>query len=275
MLYQAALILALAGGALCENNHYEDEDIDLLQTFGQSLVWEQNTDELWSLEETVIYDEAVEQEGGCCLPDELQCFMGMMIAFQHRGSKLMMGFINYYMDAKQGKAFLDANVTLNGHNMHVTVWQDLNQMMQYTIVSGFGDRCFKTKMTYTKWTSKCIPAGTQKLGDVYFGNRNGDNRINSTWYKFDDKKGTAAYVSFTDTANPNECIPVTLAGYGMYKLPGMKRGRKVPYTVAIDFMNIVPEVKNDEVFKIPAACLKADVSTMSMEKSFLGNILLF
>lgn len=90
MLYQAALILALAGGALCENNHYEDEDIDLLQTFGQSLVWEQNTDELWSLEETVIYDEAVEQEGGCCLPDELQCFMGMMIAFQHRGSKLMM-----------------------------------------------------------------------------------------------------------------------------------------------------------------------------------------
>ena len=65
----------------------------------------------------------------------------------------------------------------------------------------------------------CILAGGSKvLGNVYFGNAEGANHINSTWYQVMDKKAkSTGFVAMMSTGNANECVPVTESAYGFAK----------------------------------------------------------
>ena len=63
-----------------------------------------------------------------------------------------------------------------------------------------------------------ITDGSKVLGNVYFGNQEGANHINSTWYQIVDKKTRdEGFVAIMSTGNANECVPVTESVYGSAK----------------------------------------------------------
>ena len=60
--------------------------------------------------------------------------------------------------------------------------------------------------------------GSKVLGNVYFGNQEGANHINSTWYQVVDKKArSVGFVAMMSTDKANECVPVTESAYGSAK----------------------------------------------------------
>lgn len=84
MLYRATLILALVAVAVCKDKW----------NVGLTGDWERNPFRLHKTSKLLNPVQTVGSEHGCCLPDEMEAFLGLLLVDEKLGSKLIVASIN-------------------------------------------------------------------------------------------------------------------------------------------------------------------------------------
>lgn len=207
--------------------------------------------------------DVVGEAGGCCFHKEMEVLEGMMLAEVNKGRPtIIMGNLWVSVSTRLRKTFSHVYLNVNGRPMEMKIWQDYSSSPRTQYVLHKNGTCMKSPLG--PWNDICIPASAHMLGNAYFGNQIGPNKINSTWYAM-QVNNTIAYISVTPSSTPNVCIPVTESAYGSAK--------GVPFSLSVDYMNQVPKVRDYRVFTVPSVCTHDDVEWVPEVDVFGGSML--